>query len=155
MTALMLGVSSYLLYLRTGHTPWSLLGIHSWSDAGNRVSPTLDIDQMALKVSQSLQAAGATAKAQAENLLPDGVKPGAEATQVYRWVDAQGVTHFGEVPPEDVSATAVTLAPNRNVIQGVPSEVVESEAEQPVQDTQALMEQLKAQRSDALSGAGE
>lgn len=32
------------------------------------------------------------------------------AGQVYKWVDAQGVTHFGSQPPQDQSATAVNTA---------------------------------------------
>ncbi len=35
------------------------------------------------------------------------------AAQVYKWVDAQGVTHFGALPPEGQQATSVntTIAP--------------------------------------------
>ena len=35
------------------------------------------------------------------------------AAQVYKWVDAQGVTHFGAQPPEGQQATSVntTIAP--------------------------------------------
>ncbi len=37
----------------------------------------------------------------------------AMAAQVYKWVDAQGVTHFGAQPPEGQQATSVntTIAP--------------------------------------------
>ena len=34
----------------------------------------------------------------------------AEATTVYRWVDAQGTVHFGERPPKGVEAVEVSVA---------------------------------------------
>jgi hypothetical protein len=36
----------------------------------------------------------------------------AEAQQVYRWVDENGVVHFGDLPPEGVEATPVSVRPN-------------------------------------------
>ncbi|WP_152226089.1 DUF4124 domain-containing protein [Pseudomonas sp. SCB32] len=43
--------------------------------------------------------------------------PTVMAAQVYKWVDAQGVTHFGAQPPEGTSASAVntnTAPPKSN-----------------------------------------
>jgi len=43
--------------------------------------------------------------------------PTVMAAQVYKWVDAQGVTHFGSQPPEGTSASAVntnTAPPKSN-----------------------------------------
>lgn len=34
------------------------------------------------------------------------------ADQVYRWVDGQGVVHYGDHPPEGVKATLVGVKPN-------------------------------------------
>lgn len=34
----------------------------------------------------------------------------AMASQVYKWVDAQGVTHFGSQPPQDQSATSINTS---------------------------------------------
>ncbi|MBS7661954.1 DUF4124 domain-containing protein [Pseudomonas lalucatii] len=34
----------------------------------------------------------------------------AMASQVYRWVDAQGVTHFGAQPPQGAQATTINTA---------------------------------------------
>ncbi|WP_420825044.1 DUF4124 domain-containing protein [Pseudomonas viciae] len=36
-----------------------------------------------------------------------GLSPTCMAGQVYKWVDAQGVTHFGAQPPEGVQTTTV------------------------------------------------
>ncbi len=36
-----------------------------------------------------------------------GLSPMCMAGQVYKWVDAQGVTHFGAQPPEGTEATTV------------------------------------------------
>lgn len=43
--------------------------------------------------------------------------PTVMAAQVYKWVDAQGTTHFGAQPPEGTSASAV----NTNTAQPKPS----------------------------------
>jgi len=37
---------------------------------------------------------------------------GMAATEVYRWVDADGVVHFGDRPPEGVDARPVSVRPN-------------------------------------------
>ncbi|ROM65443.1 glycosyltransferase [Pseudomonas brassicacearum] len=36
-----------------------------------------------------------------------GLSPMCMAGQVYKWVDAQGVTHFGSQPPQDAEATTM------------------------------------------------
>ncbi|WP_411385641.1 DUF4124 domain-containing protein [Pseudomonas sp. MPB03] len=36
-----------------------------------------------------------------------GLSPISMAGQIYKWVDAQGVTHFGAQPPQGVEATTV------------------------------------------------
>ncbi len=47
--------------------------------------------------------------------------PGANASRdVYRWVDKQGVVHFGDRVPEGVKAIVVTVKPN--TVQSVQSE---------------------------------
>ena len=46
----------------------------------------------------------------------------AMAGQVYKWVDAQGVTHFGSQPPQDQSATSVNTS-------AAPPKAAEQEAE--------------------------
>ncbi|MFL6607754.1 MAG: DUF4124 domain-containing protein [Pseudomonas sp.] len=46
-------------------------------------------------------------------ILLASLSPMSMAGQIYKWVDAQGVTHFGAQPPEGVDATTVgkTAAP--------------------------------------------
>ncbi len=42
----------------------------------------------------------------------------AMASQVYKWVDAQGVTHFGSQPPQGQSATSInTSAPQPKAVE--------------------------------------
>ena len=38
--------------------------------------------------------------------------PAADAQQVYRWVDENGVVHFGDRAPEGVQATPLRVRPN-------------------------------------------
>ena len=44
-------------------------------------------------------------------ILLVGLSPISMAGQIYKWVDAQGVTHFGAQPPEGVDATTVGKTP--------------------------------------------
>ena len=44
-------------------------------------------------------------------ILLVGLSPMSMAGQIYKWVDAQGVTHFGAQPPEGVDATTVGKTP--------------------------------------------
>jgi hypothetical protein len=44
-----------------------------------------------------------------------GLAPLAQATEVYRWKDANGVTHYGERPPEGIQAERVALRPEPSV----------------------------------------
>ena len=61
------------------------------------------------------------------------------ASQVYKWVDDKGVTHFGAQPPQDLEATAINTAtpPPR------PSPAEPAPAADPQQ--QAIDEKVKAQ----------
>ena len=75
----------------------------------------------------------------------------AMAGQVYKWVDAQGVTHFGAQPPDGQEATSV----NTSVAKPSPSlPILDSEIEQqraplpasnPVGDQKAIDEKVKAE----------
>lgn len=136
--AIMIGISSYLLYLRTGQTPWSLLGIHSVSDLQRAATPELNLQQLA---DQALRKAGNltdSAKSKVADITDAEILKPAAPQQVYRWVDAQGVTHFSEQPPEGVTSVPVTLRPDRNVIQGLP----QAEADNPENPPQAIQQQL-------------
>lgn len=65
------------------------------------------------------------------------------AAQVYRWVDAQGITHFGAQPPEGQAAqTLNTVAPPPK-----PSapEAATGESHAPLGDQQAIDRKVKQQ----------
>ncbi|MCO6060187.1 DUF4124 domain-containing protein [Pseudomonas sp. MOB-449] len=71
--------------------------------------------------------------------------------QVYKWVDAQGVTHFGAQPPEGQEATSVnTSAPKpRPSLPRLDSELnapgTTLPANKPVGDQKAIDEKVKAE----------
>ncbi|NWL75405.1 DUF4124 domain-containing protein [Pseudomonas taiwanensis] len=74
----------------------------------------------------------------------------AMAGQVYKWVDAQGVTHFGAQPPEGQQATSVnTSVPKpRPSLPSPDSETSQPAAplpeSKPVGDQKAIDEKVKA-----------
>src|SRR5262245_2517496 len=74
----------------------------------------------------------------------------AMASQVYKWVDAQGVTPFGAQPPEGQAATTVnTSVPKpRPPLPRLDSEQPRPEAKspksEPVGDQKAIDEKVKA-----------
>ncbi|MDE3735609.1 DUF4124 domain-containing protein [Pseudomonas resinovorans] len=75
----------------------------------------------------------------------------AMAGQVYKWVDAQGVTHFGAQPPEGQEATSVnTSVPKpRPALLRLDSEIAQPAAplpqSKPVGDQKAIDEKVKAE----------
>lgn len=58
------------------------------------------------------------------------------AAQVYKWVDAQGVTHFGAQPPEGQQATSVntTIAPTPAAIPAKLPQVGVDEEQQAIDE---------------------
>lgn len=56
----------------------------------------------------------------------------AMAAQVYKWVDAQGVTHFGAQPPQgqQVETVNTVVAPGKSVAAPAPSSQEKSEPDQ-------------------------
>lgn len=72
----------------------------------------------------------------------------AMASQVYKWVDGQGVTHFGAQPPEGQQATSVNTSvpkprpslPRLDSEQPEPSQPTNT----PVGDQKAIDEKVKA-----------
>lgn len=73
------------------------------------------------------------------------------AGQVYKWVDAQGVTHFGAQPPEGQEATSVSTAvpKPRPALPQLDSEAAKSPAplpeSTPVGNQKAIDEKVKAE----------
>lgn len=91
MLVIIVGLVHYALYLKTGQLPWQ--------------SPMLNN-----VLSESLPA------------LPlESVKRGSGKTQVYKWVDEQGVLNYSqEPPPATVTSEVLEVDPNVNLIQGTP-----------------------------------
>ncbi|AYF90103.1 DUF4124 domain-containing protein [Pseudomonas sp. JS3066] len=79
------------------------------------------------------------------------VSTSATAGQVYKWVDAQGITHFGAQPPEGQQATSVnTSVPKpRPALPRFDSENAQPQAplpeSAPVGDQKAIDEKVKAE----------
>lgn len=75
----------------------------------------------------------------------------AMAGQVYKWVDAQGVTHFGAQPPDGQEATSVntSIPKPRPSLPLLDSEIEQQQAQQPagkpVGDQKAIDEKVKAE----------
>ncbi|BAU76556.1 DUF4124 domain-containing protein [Metapseudomonas furukawaii] len=68
------------------------------------------------------------------------------AGQVYKWVDAQGVTHFGAQPPDGQAATSVnTSVPKPQPLPKLDSEMGDLPETQPVGDQKAIDEKVKAE----------
>ena len=42
-------------------------------------------------------------------------------TEVHKWVDENGVTHFSTTPPIEYETTSVRINPNRNVVSATPA----------------------------------
>jgi hypothetical protein len=68
-----------------------------------------------------------------------GMSPLCMAGQIYKWVDAQGVTHFGAQPPQGQAATSVVTP---SVPAGKPSTLPRSDA---IGDQQAIDKTVKKQ----------
>lgn len=88
--------------------------------------------------------------------------PTVMAAQIYKWVDAQGVTHFGAQPPEGTNASAVntsTAPPKSNFPLPPPKPVVPPSADdkQKAVDDKVKQEvaQQDAQRAQNCSQARE
>lgn len=67
-----------------------------------------------------------------------GLSPLCMAAQIYKWVDAQGVTHFDAQPPQGQEATTVTPSPPA----GKPTAAPRSSA---IGDQQAIDNKVKKQ----------
>jgi hypothetical protein len=67
----------------------------------------------------------------------------AMASQVYKWVDVQGVTHFGAQPPQGQQATTInTAAPPAKTAEPVATPTFESSADP---EQAAIDEKVKQQ----------
>lgn len=74
------------------------------------------------------------------------------ANQVYRWVDEQGVVHFGDRVPEGVDATVVGIEPN--TVTTMPSKTKldvppDPDAEAPQEEPLSAAAQRRADRAES------
>ncbi|UCR82710.1 DUF4124 domain-containing protein [Pseudomonas chlororaphis subsp. aurantiaca] len=69
-----------------------------------------------------------------------------QAGQIYKWVDAQGVTHFDAQPPQGVASTAISLPKNpKGAPRTLPPD--KPDTQQQVMDNQAK-QQLARQEAE-------
>lgn len=71
----------------------------------------------------------------------------ARAADVYKWVDAQGVTHFGAQPPQGVAATRIDLTTARPAEQQPLGEqpLPKLDSESPADEQQAIDAKVRQQ----------
>ncbi|AZD50805.1 DUF4124 domain-containing protein [Pseudomonas chlororaphis] len=69
-----------------------------------------------------------------------------QAGQIYKWVDAQGVTHFDAQPPQGVASTVITLPKNPQGVPRMPPPD-KPDTQQQVMDNQAK-QQLARQEAE-------
>ena len=90
IAALILGISNYMAYVKTGKTLF---------DVSKLSMPDISFNTNDIKDSLSLQ---------------DG------KNTLYKWVDADGKTQYSQTPPaEKITAQKITVDPNTNVVQAV------------------------------------
>ena len=78
----------------------------------------------------------------------------AAATEVYRWKDANGITQYGERPPEGVQSERVALRAEPSVAPAPPAAAAE-EAATPDDPNMSADERAEAARQRALEAAAE
>jgi len=115
---LMFCVSGYLFYVTTGQAPWALLGHPTAGSFFYSLLPDVNIGAAKQTVQQGL---GNVERTVTQFVPSDawgdeqsaGAKP---STEVYRWVDDEGVTHFSEAPPSNRESEKLELAPLVNIL---------------------------------------
>ncbi len=96
MLTIVIGISNYVLYIKTGKMPFNLDTLFSSNSSG-----------------------GSTTVPALPQLLNNSSKPVKE--EVYKWVDDKGVTHFSkQKPPETKNAESIEVGNNINLMKGVP-----------------------------------
>ncbi|BFM10886.1 hypothetical protein R50072_10390 [Simiduia litorea] len=150
---LMFCVSGYALYMTTGQAPWSLLGHSSAGGFFYSLLPEVEIDQAKQAVQQGLGSVEHTVN---QFVPSDGW--GAEqkasmsdTTEIYRWVDDQGVTHFSETPPEGGVSDKLKLAPLANVIPAQKPVDKVPEQDKILQSLRENIEQQEAEKARILN----
>ena len=79
----------------------------------------------------------------------------ADATEVYRWKDANGVTHYGERPPEGTEAEQVAIR-KAPPVTSAPAVAATDEPAKPVDESNmSADERAEAARQRAIEAAAE
>ena len=150
---LMFCVSGYLLYLTTGQAPWTLLGHSSAGGFFYSLLPVVEMDEAKQAVQQGLGSVERTVN----QFVPSEAweveqKAGAnDATEIYRWVDDEGVTHFSETPPDGGVSDKLRLAPLANVIPAQKPIDKAPEEDKILQSLRENMEQQEAEKARILN----
>jgi hypothetical protein len=105
MLFIVVGIGSYMIYLKTGQSPWSLA-----------MFKLPNMPKVELPFSDEVVNLGPLG----EEASKGGVVLGEGKTRVYKWQDEFGQWHYGEKSPEDVQ-TVESMVVNReqNVIVGI------------------------------------
>jgi len=69
--------------------------------------------------------------------------------EIYRWVDKDGVVHFGNRPPENGVAESVSIPQSASVNTQVPANPPANDAGQPEKPPPSLAQQLRDERAEA------
>lgn len=69
--------------------------------------------------------------------------------EIYRWVDKDGVVHFGNRPPENGVAESVSIPQSASVNTQVPVNPPANDAGQPEKPPPSLAQQLRDERAEA------
>ena len=69
--------------------------------------------------------------------------------EIYRWVDENGVVHFGNRPPENGAAETVSIPQSSGVSTQTPTNTTSNDAEQTAEPQPSLAQQLRDERAAA------
>lgn len=127
--AIIIGFSSYVLYTKGGD-PGAIFA----KIGGGIFSQAKD----------SVQSAGQSI----DSMSPLGEHK--STTEVFKWVDQNGVTHFSTTPPIDYETTSIKVNPNRNVVSATP---VEEFDKYDAQVADKMNETLEGLPDESLPGA--
>ncbi|WP_370979000.1 DUF4124 domain-containing protein [Agaribacterium sp. ZY112] len=106
MLLITIGISNYILYIKTGKSPFN----------SELITNVLNSSEFELPSTKSL--------------------PKMSKQKAYKWIDKDGTTHYSsEAPTENVEATVLEVDPQQNIIQSVEVAVKEETPASPQAQT--------------------
>ena len=75
--------------------------------------------------------------------------------QVYRWVDENGIVHFGDLPPENSASESVSIPQSAGISAQTPADTALDDAKQTAEPQPSLAQQLRDERAEARRKAEE